>query len=135
MVYTFCNKKDGRKTIKDVGDCQYVEHIDQSLYTFCNRYRYIKKIYVFDQSVIEFYSRVHFIDVIYKKFFFSMLPKEKYIINIPPAKIQFKLCFSKNFSFQFCHKQNTTRRCKFRSSCSASFFAVIFFPKFKNNCF
>ena len=26
--------------------------------------------------------------------------------------------FSKNFIFQFCHKQNTIRRCKFHSNCS-----------------
>ena len=46
-----------------------------------------------------------------------MLPKEKYIINIPPPQIRFK--------------QNTIRRCNFRSNCSPFFCFNVFSPNFE----
>ena len=60
-----------------------------------------------------------------------MLPKEKYIINIPPLQIRFKFFFSKNFLFQFRHKQNAIRKCKFRSDCSLFFCFNVFLSNLK----
>ena len=64
-----------------------------------------------------------------------MLPYEKYVVDVPPPQIRFLFRFLYCLSFQFCHKQNATRRCKFGTNRSPPFLLIWLFPKCKDIIF
>ena len=60
-----------------------------------------------------------------------MLPKEKYVINMPLLHVKFIFCLAKNFSFHFYHELNTIWSCKFCSDCHSSYLLKGLFATFK----
>ena len=74
-----------------------------------------------NNSINNSYNDKKKLIVVSRYHFFSMLPKEKYIINIPPPKIWFKFRFLKTFFFQFCHKDTAIN-----STSNADIFKNIF---------